>query len=172
MTLLAGLAVRDFVYYLVGFAEVLPWARAAMRSAQRLARGVRTAIRQNATAYGYSVLATTTFGVTSQLVGSPRVSDIFLFVAGAGTAFGFAEALASDFFRHRVRSEPSGVILIGSAFGLVSVSAGLAAAAGCGWLLDGWAAWLCAPFAATVVYVVLEGLNLAIARRAEERSVH
>ena len=49
------------------------------------ADGLRTGVRNNSSAYGYSVLATVGFAVVSSRVGAPSLGDLFWFVAGASS---------------------------------------------------------------------------------------
>lgn len=127
------------------------------------------AVRNDASAYGYSLLVTTTFGAANVQIGSPSVNRVFAFAIGAALAFFLVEAAVSNLFRQRLRAEPSDVVILGSALHLVSVVAGLGVGALVAWLVGGWLAWLLAPFAATVVYIVLTGANMAAAHLAEER---
>lgn len=132
-------------------------------------RGIRTSIRYNAGAYGYSVLITATFGALTALDGSPQIPHLFLFVSGAAIAFAVIEAVGSDFFRERVRGDPPQVVVLGSAFALLSLSAGLGAGCLVGWAIDPWPSWILGPFAATVAYLLVLGLELTLAERAERK---
>ena len=82
----------------------------------RLARGVRVVLRNDGSAYGYSLLATSTFGIAAAQEGPPSVGQVFVFVVAAASAFALAEMLGSDFFRQRIRPERSDVVLLASAF--------------------------------------------------------
>ncbi len=134
----------------------------------RYARGMLEAVRGNSTAYGYSVVITSTFGVLTALHGAPEVRDVFIFLAGAAGGFTLVEAVASGGFRHVERAEPAEVVLLGTAFNIVSMASGLGAATVTGYLVDPWPAWLLAPFAGTSVYLVVVGLEMAIAEAAED----
>lgn len=132
-------------------------------------RGLRRAVRSDATAFGYSILITSTFGVVDLQVGDPSVLRLFAFAVGATLGFAVLEAVASRGFRVRIREERSDVVLVGTAFAPVSVSLGLATALGAVAVVAGTWAWFAAPCAATVVYVLVAGAQLAAARRYEER---
>jgi MFS family permease len=127
-------------------------------------------LRNDGSAYGYSLLATATFGLVSAQEGPPSVGQVFVFVVAAAGAFALAEMLGSDFFRQRIRPERSEVVLLASAFNPLSAVAGVGAAALVGVVLDGWWAWLLGPFLATTVYIVLTGANMAAASAVEERN--
>lgn len=134
-----------------------------------LRRGIQRSVRNNASAFAYSVMITTTFGVVSRVSRAPRVFELFLFATGAAAGFIVLEAAASRFFRDRLHPERSEVVMLGSALALVSVNAAVGTALLVARLTGEWVVWLVAPFAATVVYVLISGLELALARRAEER---
>jgi len=132
-----------------------------------LIRGMRTSVRNNSAAYGYSVTITATFGVLSSLDAAPDVPDVFLFLGGAAGAFTIVELIASKGFEITDQSEPEEVVLIAASFDVFSISAAVAAASLVGWLVDGWPAWLVGAFAATIVYLFVLGLEMAVAERAE-----
>ena len=131
-------------------------------------RGIRTSIRTNSAPYGYSVMITVSLGAMVTLQQQPKLNELFSFVLGAGAGFAVVEAAVSNFFRERVRGEPSEVVLLGSALGFVSISAGLATTIGVGNLFGSWVSWLLAPFAATVVYLLVVGLEVAMAHGIED----
>lgn len=133
-----------------------------------LRRGVRRGVRGDAAAFAYSVLITVTYGVVSLQVGGVSVVRLFLFALGATVGFTLWEAIASRGFRVRIREEASDVVLFGTALAPLSVTIGLAAALGTAALVpDGWA-WALAPLAATIVYVLMTGAQLAVARWYEQ----
>ena len=133
------------------------------------AQGVRTGVRNNSTAYGFSVLITASFGALNALVGAPGIPQLFLFVAGAGLGFVLIEAAASHGFKDAIRGDRREVVVIGSAINLISISSALGAAVLVGYLWPWWVAWLAAPLLATVVYLGVNGLEMALARGAERR---
>ena len=132
-----------------------------------LRRGLRRAVRSDASAFAYSILITVTYGAVSLQVGSPTVGRLFVFAIGATLGFVTWEAVASRGFTVRIREEPSDVVLVGTALAPVSVALGLATALGVLAILSGAWAWGAAPFAATAVYVLATGLQMAAARRYE-----
>lgn len=134
--------------------------------ATHYARGLGMSTRNNSLAYGYSVAITATFGVLDRLVGRATVVEIFLFIAGASAAFALLNLVVTRGFQQRVAREPPLVVALATSLGVFSVSGGVGVAALLGWLVGGWIAWLVAPFAATVVYLVTSASEMAIARRA------
>lgn len=134
-----------------------------------LAEGLRGTIRQNATAYAYTVMITVVFANMTTRRGTPETWELFLFVAGATVGFAAVEAAASRGFRDRLRPEPSEVVMIGSAMAVFSVSAGLGVAVLLSLVLGGWVAWLVIPFVATVTYLGISGIEMGLAHRRGER---
>lgn len=65
--------------------------------------------------------------------------------------------------------EPNRVVLVATATDFLSVAAGVATTAGAGALLSGWAAWLVGPFLASIVYVLIQALELTVSERVTER---
>jgi small-conductance mechanosensitive channel len=143
----------------------------------RYVRGIRTSVRDNAAAYGYSVTITATMAVISAELGTPGAAEIFLFVAGAVSAFTVVEAAVSRGFRERLRGEPAEVVALGSALGFASAGGGVGTAALTAEILgSGWA-WPLGSLLATTVFLLAVGIELAFAERAalaaagaEERS--
>lgn len=134
-----------------------------------ITRGLRTSIRYNSSAYAFSALITTTLAIRQTAAGTPSAGDLFLFVAGAGLAFTILEAVASNFFRVRIRGERSDVVLLGSSLALGSMSLGLAGAWLVSELVGHAVGWMLASFTATVLYISVAGVEMAFAHRAEER---
>jgi hypothetical protein len=137
---------------------------------RRFERGVDAATRNNITAYGYSVTITAAFGILSVPQGSPGIKEILAFAGGAVIAFALIGGLVSGGFREELEDEPSPVKLLGSAFALLSVGLALGAAFIASWLLAGWAAWLVGAFLTTVAYLVLVGVEMAVAHHMMKRT--
>jgi hypothetical protein len=133
-----------------------------------LTRGVRSAVRNDANAFSYSILITATFGAVQVEVGSVTAARLFLFVLGATGAFAGIEFASSRFFRKRMREERSDIVLLGTALAPISVTAALGAGVGVLQVVDGALAWIVTPALTTAVYVVLAGLQLAFARVYEK----
>jgi threonine/homoserine/homoserine lactone efflux protein len=68
-------------------------------------RGLRSAARNNASAYGYSVTITATFGILSVVTAVTTVLEIFTFAGGAVLAYALIDGVASGGFRHGPRDE-------------------------------------------------------------------
>ena len=132
-------------------------------------QGLRTAARNNVTAYGYSVLITASLAVMSRPLGTPDVRDCFVFLGGAVAAFALVEAVASRGFRVRLREEPSEVIALAGAMSILSAGAGLGVVALLGEVVGGRMGWFVGPFAGTLVYLLSVGAEVGLARLIEDR---
>lgn len=140
----------------------------ASRLGSALTHGVRTSLANNVTAYGFSVMITASFGVIAAQVGSPTVGEVFLFIAGAVSGVAAVDAIASKGFRNRMAGDPSDIVALGGAFGFFSVGLGVGAATLVATILSGALAWAIGALVAPVVYVLLAGLEMGIARLLQE----
>jgi hypothetical protein len=128
-------------------------------------QGVDTATRNNVTAYGYSVSITAAFAILQTSRSDTGIFEIFVFAIGAVVAFAIIAGLASGFFREALEDQPSNVKSLAGALSIFSVGLALGAAYLVGIVLEGWAAWLVSAFSTTIVYIVVVGLELAVAHR-------
>ena len=62
-------------------------------------------MRNNASAYDYSVTMTATFGILSLVTGTTTVLEIFAFAGGAVLAHALVDGVASGGFRHGPRAK-------------------------------------------------------------------
>ncbi len=132
-------------------------------------RGLQASVRNNATAYGFSVMITGTAAILVSQLGSPTVGQIFMLGMGAVAGFVAIDGAATRGFRERTRGEPADVVVVGSAMGFFSVGLGLGAAALTAEALDGDAAWPVGGFVATLAYLLVVGIEMALAERAARR---
>jgi hypothetical protein len=99
-----------------------------LRAVQAYGSGVRTTLRHNATAYGFSVAITSAFGLVSSTHAQAGFAlQVMLFAAGAGAAVGLAQ-------------------------------------------IPGTAAWPATAFGTTLVYLLVGGLDVLIARQMAHRA--
>lgn len=141
----------------------------ARRVAAGLDHGMRTALQNNLSAYGFSVMITATFGVLTASLGSATVGDVFLFVAGAISGVTVIDAITSRGFRKRLSRDQSDVVALGAALGYFSAGLSVGAAALVAQIEGGLVGWGGGALAATSVYVLLAGVELTLARFAQER---
>ncbi|WP_273842645.1 hypothetical protein [Rubrobacter calidifluminis] len=137
---------------------------------RRYRRGLRASARNNASAYGYSVTITGSFGILSAAWGSPGAADVFGFGGGAVMGFALVEAAVSGLFRHGLEDEPSQVKALGSSISVFSVGLGLTAALAAGRFLEHRSlAWPVGTFLATVGYLLAFALEMSVAETLRDR---
>ncbi len=125
----------------------------------------QTALRNNATAYGYSVTITASFGLLTRVLGSASVGEIFLFAAGALVSFALLEAAITRGFRERPSGESPDVIALGSSISFLSVGGGLGVCLAEVEVFGGTASWFLGSFAGTLAFLMLVGVEIFLARR-------
>ena len=135
----------------------------------RLVCGLGQSLGGNATAFGYSVTITASFGAVELGRGSPRFGDLIVFGLGAVVAFGGLEGVASNGFRSPLEKGSDDVILLGTALAFVSIVLAIAAARGIAALLSGGWAWFSAAFAASLVFALVESVEFMFAEWLQER---
>ncbi|WP_146010383.1 hypothetical protein [Acidimangrovimonas sediminis] len=129
----------------------------------RLLKNFRVSVKDNTSAYGYSIAIT---GITSMMTatgGKATPADLFAGAAGAVCAYILVELAALLLRRQSPRDDGERTRLLARMLNLVSVGAALAVAYLIGRLMSGWSAWLTAGFVGTAAFVLLEGIELYIA---------
>jgi hypothetical protein len=132
---------------------------------QTVLRGMRSTIGRESTTFGFSILVTVTFGMLQTLHGSPAIVEIFLYAAGAVLSFTVLEGILSRGFLRPMPQHRTETQAMGTSLNLLSVGVALAAALLIGTILPSTAAWLLAPFIASIIYLVLESLEIALAEK-------
>lgn len=133
-------------------------------SLSRYACALATVVRRSAIPYGYTVTVWTSGAAIERSHGTPTVGDTFLFLVGAVAGFAVLGLLAE------VRRDPplepergdlirTGVIQV-LAVGLALGAATLVA------LMRSFAVWPVGAFAATLVYLAVAGIELAVSTHA------
>jgi hypothetical protein len=136
---------------------------------QRLRRGLGESLGGNATAFGYSVTITASFGAVEIGRGSPGFLDLILFGLGAVVAFGGLEGLASGGFRIPLQKGSDEVVLLGTSLAVISIVLAIAAARGVGAVLHGGWAWFFGALAASLVFALVESVEFMFAEWVQER---
>ncbi len=135
----------------------------------RLVGGLGESLGGNATAFGYSVTITASFGAVELGRGSPRFGDLIVFGLGAVVAFGGLEGVVSGGFRSPLKKGSEEVILLGTALAFVSIVLAIAAARGLAAVLSGAWAWFGAAFGASLVFALVESVEFMLAQWLQER---
>lgn len=133
------------------------------RAAELFGRGVRTALRNNATAYGFSISITAAYGLVSGTRASAPAPETIAFALGA--AFAFLVIGATFLTRFPEGSLPEGgqVATISGGIDLLSIVAAVATAYGLS-RVPGFAAWPLTGAGTVVSYLLASGLDILLAR--------
>ena len=135
----------------------------------RLVCGLGESLGGNATAFGYSVTITASFGAVELGRGAADFGDLIVFGLGAVVAFGGLEGVATGGFRAPLEKGSDEVILLGTALAFVSIVLAIAAARGLAAVLTGAWAWFGAAFGASLVFALVESLEFMFAEWLQER---
>ncbi|MFL5862744.1 MAG: hypothetical protein ACJ780_18525 [Solirubrobacteraceae bacterium] len=136
---------------------------------ERLVYGLGESLGGNATAFGYSVTITASFGAVELGRGTPRFGDLIVFGLGAVVAFGGLEGLASDGFRSPLQKGSNDVVLLGTALAFISIVLAIATARGIAEVVTGAWAWFGAAFGASLVFALVESVEFMFAEWLQER---
>lgn len=131
-----------------------------------LVRGFNTSVTGNAQAFGFSITVTATFGAITAVHDNPSLYQLMGFALSAVAAFSLlnvAVALLVDIRRSRV--EATRALLVATATDFLAVGAGVGTAIGISHVLSAWPSWLVAPFAAGLLYVLVQSVELAVGQR-------
>lgn len=124
---------------------------------------LRGSVRDNASAFGYSLAITVSYGVCSHGSAAAGIPRDLLFLVGACLAFLLVVGVASKGLRKRVEAAPDNVALVASALNVVAVL-GAACTAALATLLPGAVSWFAAGFGATLAYLLLGAVDVLLAR--------
>ena len=125
-------------------------------------------VAASAAPYGYTISIWSSGAVLLGTHGTPRVAEVFAFLAGALTGFGLLGLLAHGAFaRGESLDHAPDRVLAGALHWLAA--GGAVGAAVLVAKLPGWEAWPLASFAATTIYILIASAQLALvtARRGE-----
>lgn len=132
----------------------------------RVGRAFRSTVGREGTTFGFSILVTVTFGVVSNEHGSAKTVDLLLYAVGAVLSFTLLTGALSRGFRAPMPQHPSEVVAFGAGLNLLSVLIAVLTAMGLSKVINVDAlAWFACPFAAGLVYLVLESLETALGER-------
>lgn len=140
-----------------------PEKRAPERELALYGRGVRTALRNNATAYGFSISITAVYGLASGQHGQDSAWGTVAFALGAVVGFLVVGGVFVTCFQRGSLGEGGQVMTIGGAADVLAVTAAIASGFGLsrvpvflGWPLTG--------FGTVAAYLVIGGLDVVLAR--------
>ena len=140
-----------------------------MRAAGSFYRaGLGRSTRENAGAFAFSIMITSVFGVVSALDPGPAAWEVVLFAGGAVLGFVAIALLAELVDVPEAEPERTRLVLLASVLSLSSVLGGVGAATLVAWRASGWAGWLFSPLAASVAFLLVNGLEYAVAQVEED----
>lgn len=135
----------------------------------RLVCGVEASLHGNATAFGYSVTITASFGAVQHERGQPTYLDLLVFGVGAVIAFGGLEGIVSHGFRAPLKDEADQVVTLGTALAFLSVALAITSALGVAHVLRGSFAWFAGALIGSLVFALAESLEFMLAAWLQER---
>ena len=133
------------------------------------ARGVRTALRENASAYGFSISVTVSYGLLSGPRSSITAGETIAFGAGAALAFVLVGVLFVAVTSRGSLPESRQALTFSGGVDLLSVTAAIAAGFGLSQITGFWA-WPLTGAGAVVTYLLVSGLDVLIARAAARKT--
>jgi len=130
---------------------------------------VSESLHGNATAFGYSVTITASFGAVQHERGQPSYLDLLLFGVGAVIAFAVLEGVVTRGFRNPLRTGRDEVVTLGTALAFMSVALAITAALSVAHVLHGGVAWFAGAMAGSLVFALAESVEFVVAELVQER---
>lgn len=131
--------------------------------------GLGVSVRDNAQAFGFSILITVSYGVVSSVSDTPSPLELIGFALSAIAALSLLNVLVVCLRKNQSDDvERTYVLLVATATDFLSVGAGLGAAFAAANAFDGWLPWVLAPFLAGLSYGLVQGLQIAVARHGAD----
>jgi uncharacterized membrane protein SirB2 len=127
-----------------------------------------TIIPATAAPYGYTLAIWSCGAVLLRSHGTPSFADTLLFVAGAIAGFNLLGLLAIGVLGHARSIDRRQDRVLAGVLDWVALGAVVAAVFAIS-EIPGWAPWLLGPFTASVLYLVIASLQLAVLARRPER---
>lgn len=126
--------------------------------------GLGISVRDNAQAFGFSILITVSYGIVSGAAGKPSSLELVGFALSAVAGVSLLNVLVTLLKAEGPDdSERSYVMLVGTATDFLSVGAGLGVVFAVS-RLGGWLPWILAPLLAGVTYCLVQGMQIALAK--------
>lgn len=132
-------------------------------------RGVRTALHNNATAYGFSISITAAYGLVTGSRGTASALETISFAFGAALAFLLVGLVFVARFPHGRLPESGQVATLTGGIDVLSIVAAVLTAYGLS-RLSGFSAWPVTAFGTVLAYLVIGGLDVLLARTIARRT--
>ena len=127
-------------------------------------KSLKVTVKENSSAYGYSVSITGAYAVLTSLQPNPTIGNLFAGAAGAVCAFAAVEAGTILLLRDMQGGETEQTRILARIMTAISVGASMAAAGLCGRLLHGHAAWFAGTLSATFLFILFDAFELSIVK--------
>jgi hypothetical protein len=147
----------------IGHHDAVARSIEAVQGVDAYARGIVASVRNNASAYGFSVVITAAFGLLSSSRSSYGGFAVLLFGLGAAAAFVTVTAGVWRFFR-RERGETEKVVLLDAISGVLAIAGSIAVAFGTS-RFGALGAWPLTGYLTTLTYLAIEGADIFVAAR-------
>lgn len=134
------------------------------------ARDLMVSLKENSSAYGYSICITGGYALLNALGKTPTTLDIFAAAMSAIAGFVALELAGIALFHNVDESDAQSTRFFARMMDFLSIGAAMSAAWLAGYFLDGVAAWSAAGFAISIVFVLLQSLELAATALVQERT--
>jgi len=134
-----------------------------------LRSSMATIIPATAAPYGYTLAIWSCGAVLLRSHGTPSFADTLLFVAGAIAGFNLLGLLAIGVLGHARPIDRRQDRVLAGVLDWIALAAVVAAVFAIS-VIPGWAPWLLGPFTATLLYLVIASLQLALLSRRPERT--
>jgi hypothetical protein len=125
--------------------------------------GLGAIVRQDSTAYGYSLAAGGGVAILTVADRSPHAIDVFAFAIGAALTFGVANAVATKGFSARYPEAEPILIAFGTSVGFISVIGAIGVGWLVGWLIPGWVGFFLGGFFVSTSYLVFSAFEVVLA---------
>lgn len=126
-------------------------------------RGVRTALRNNATAYGFSISITAAYGLANATKGAATAAETVAFALSAAVAFALAGLVFVAVFPRGSLRESGQVLTISGVMDMLAVAVAVTAALAIA-NVPGFMAWPLTGAGTVLVYLMFGGLDVVAAR--------
>jgi hypothetical protein len=130
-----------------------------------LQASLRTSIAVSTAPYGYTLTVWGSGAAAITQLGNPTLPDVLLFMAGAVVSFLTLEALAYGSVALRVISGPPPTVTVWGSAHWLSAGIAILAVWGIDHLVHGLAGWALAGLLATALYLLLNALQVGLARQ-------
>lgn len=134
-----------------------------MRLQHKLFKSLMVSLKENSSAYGFSISITGGYAILTQLSNRPSALSLFLGAGGASAAFIALDLLVLAVgVQLREDDDPPATKFIARVMTIVSVGTAMSGAYAAGYFLTGPWAWLVGGFLTSFLFLLVDSLELAL----------